>query len=184
MNIKTNLLLAAIILGGFFAAEELRAEDKEPGYSKAECEVWNREKSFAASVENHDAKVFAAHLDANAIFVNGDGSFTRGRDGVSKDWAAIIEGKNIILRWSPDFVSLSSDGKTAISRGPFWMENPDPGAKQKFRTGTFQSTWVKNRKGEWHVFIDGGTPGPVAATPGEVAALKQSLSSVCREAER
>ena len=71
MNTKTNLLLAAIILGGFFAAQELRAADKSPAYNKAECEVWNREKSFAVSVENHDAKAFAEHIDANAIFVNG-----------------------------------------------------------------------------------------------------------------
>ncbi len=184
MNIKTNLLLAAIIVGGFFAAQELRAAEKKPAYTKAECAVWNREKSFAASVENHDAKAFAAHLDAKAIFVNGDGSFNRGRDGVTQDWAAIIEGKSIIVRWSPDFVSLSSDGKTAISRGPFWMENPAPDAKQKFRTGIYQSTWVKNKKGEWHVYIDGGTPGPVAATPEQVAALKQSLSPVCPQAER
>lgn len=184
MNIKTNLFLAAIILGGFFVAQELRAAEKKPGYTKAECEVWNREKSFAASVENHDAKAFAAHLDANAIFINLDGSFNKGREAVTKDWADIIEGKKLILRWHPDFVSVSSDGKSAISRGPFWMENPAPDAKQKFRTGIFQSTWVKNRKGEWRVFIDGGTPGPVVATPEQVAALKQSLSPVCPQAEQ
>ena len=179
MNIKTNLLLAAIILGGFFAAGELRAEDKKPSLSKLECEVWNREKSFAASVENHNAKAFAEHLEANAVFINGDGSFTKGRDEVAKAWGGIIEGKNIILRWHPDFVAVSSDGKSAISRGPFWIENPNPNAKQKFMTGSFQSTWVKNKKGQWHVFTDGGTPGPVPATADEVATLKQALSPSC-----
>ena len=111
MNIKTNLLLAAIILGGFFVAQELRATEKKPAYSKAECEVWNREKSFAASVENHDAKAFAAHLDAKAIFVNGDGSFSRGRDGVTKDWAGIIEGKSIIVRTMDEISSLCGTAK-------------------------------------------------------------------------
>ena len=179
MNIKTNLLLAAIILGGFFAAQELRAADDHAAYGKAECDVWNREKSFAASVENHDAKAFAEHIDANAIFVNGRGSYTRGRAEVAKAWAGIIEGKQIILRWSPDFVGLSSDGKTAISRGPFWIEDPDPNTRQKFLTGTFQSTWVKNRKGEWHVFLDGGTPAPAPATPEQVEAEKQRFSPSC-----
>lgn len=140
MNIKTNLFLAAIILGGFFVAQELRAAEKKPPYTKAECEVWNREKSFAASVENHDAKAFAEHLDANAIFINGDGSSAKGRDAVTKDWAAIIVGKDIIVSWSPDFVSVSSDGKSAISRGPFWMENTNPQAREKYRTGIYQST--------------------------------------------
>lgn len=184
MNIKTNLALAAIIIGGFFASQNLRAAEKKPAYTKAECEVWNREKSFAASVQNHDAISFAAHLDANAIFVNGDGSFSRGREGVTKDWAGIIEGKNIILRWHPDFVSVSSDGKSAISRGPYWMENPNPEAKQKFMAGTFQSTWVRNKKGEWHVFVDGGTPGPAPATAEQVEALKLALKQTCPQAEQ
>ncbi len=179
MNIKTNLLLALIIVGGFLAAEELRAAEKKPSLSPLECEVWNREKSFADSVENHNAKAFAEHLETNAVFINGDGSFTKGRDEVAKAWAGIIEGKNIILRWHPDFVAVSSDGKTAISRGPFWIENPDPQAKQKFMTGSFQSTWIKNKKGQWHVFTDGGTPRPVPATPEQIQTLKLTLGQTC-----
>ncbi|MGH8109537.1 MAG: YybH family protein, partial [Arenimonas sp.] len=184
MNIKTNLFLAIIIIAGFAAAQELRAEEKKPTYNKVECEVWNREKSFAMSVENHDAKAFAEHLEANAVFVNGDGSFSRGRDAVTKDWSGIIEGKNIIVRWNPDFVSVSSDGKSAISRGPFWMENPNPQAKEKYRTGTFQSTWVKNKKGQWHVFIDGGTPPPKPATAQQVQALQLTFSQTCPQSEQ
>ena len=78
MNTKTNLFMAAVILGSYFAAGELRAEDKKLAHSALECEVWNREKSFAVSVENHDAKIFIEHIDAKAVFINGDGSYTRG----------------------------------------------------------------------------------------------------------
>ena len=179
MNIKTNLFLAIVIVAGFAAAQELRAEEKKPVYSKAECEVWNREKSFADSVAAHDAKAFAEHLDVNAIFFGGNNSSSRGRDGVTKDWAPIIEGKDIILRWHPEFVSLSSDGKTAVSRGPYWMENTNPDAKQKFMTGFYQSTWVKNKKGQWHVFIDGGTPPPKPATLQQLQTIQLTLSPSC-----
>ncbi|MEO8001332.1 MAG: DUF4440 domain-containing protein [Arenimonas sp.] len=181
MNIKTNFLLALTIVISFPAAQELRAAENKPILSRSECEVWNREKSFAMSVENHDAKAFVEHIDANAIFVNNSGSYTRGSAEVAKAWAGIIEGKEIILRWNPDYVGISSDGKTAISRGPFWLFNPDPNAKHKFMTGTFQSTWVKNKKGQWHVFLDGGTPPPVPATIEEVELLKNTFSASCTQ---
>jgi len=181
MNIKSNLLLALVIGGSFMAAQELNAAEEKPKHSALECEVWNREKSFAMSVENHDAKAFIEHVDANAVFVSGNGSYTRGSVEVAKTWAGIIEGKEIILRWSPDFVGISSDGKTAISRGPFWIEDPEPSGKQKFLIGTFQSTWIKNGKGQWHVFLDGGTPRPVPATLEQVEALKKSLSPTCAQ---
>jgi ketosteroid isomerase-like protein len=184
MNFKTNVLLAITIVASFSIAQELKAAEKKQTLSQAACEVWSREKSFAESVERHDAKAFVEHIDTNAVFVSGDGSFTRGNTEVAKAWAGIIEGKNVILRWHPDFVGLSSDGKTAISRGPYWIENPDPNAKQKFMTGNFQSTWVKDKKSQWHVFADGGTPGPVPATPEQVQALKQTLSPSCPHSER
>ncbi len=179
MNTKTNLLLALTIVLSFAAAQELMAAEQGKALRKQECEVWNREKSFAAAVENHDAKAFEEHIDAHAVFINNSGSYTRGSAEVAKAWAGIIEGKEIILRWNPDFVAISSDGKTAISRGPFWIFDPDPNAKKRYMTGTFQSTWVKNKKGQWHVFTDGGTPGPVSATMQEVQALKGTFRTSC-----
>ena len=181
MNIKSNLLLAITIVLSFTAAQELRASEQKQAFSKQECEVWSREKSFAASVENHDAKAFAEHIDENAVFINNSGSYTRGSVEVAKAWAGIIEGKEIILRWNPDFVGISSDGKSAVSRGRYWMFNPDPAAKKSYMTGTFQSTWVKNKKGQWHVFLDGGTPGPVSATMQEVQTLKSTFRNSCTE---
>lgn len=148
------------------------ASEVKQEYRAIECEVWNREKSFSASVENHDAKTFAEHLETSAVFNNGDGSSIKGRGEITKEWVDIIEGPNLVLRWHPDFVSVSSDGKTAVSRGPYWMENPNPEAKRKFMIGMFQSTWVKNTKGQGHMFVDGGTPGPTPATPEQLAALK------------
>ncbi len=181
MNIKTNLLLALTIVLSFLVAQELRAAEQKQALGKQECEVWNREKSFAASVENHDANAFAEHIDANAIFINNNGSYMRGSAQVAKAWAGIIEGKAIVLRWNPDFIGISSDGKTAISRGPYWIYDPNPNAKKTYLTGTFQSTWVKNKKGQWHVFTDGGTPGPVSATIQDVQALKSAFRSSCTE---
>jgi ketosteroid isomerase-like protein len=175
---------AAIALSLFLFCEFGNSQETAPVVSKqifnaAECAVWNREKSFAASVENHDTASFLEHIDTNAVFIKGNGSYLRGSAEVAKAWASVIEGKDIILRWHPGFVAISSDGKSAISRGPYWIEDPDPNTTQKFMTGTYQSTWVKNKKGQWHVFLDGGTPGPAPAKVNEVEALKKTWAPTC-----
>ena len=100
-------------------AQEPMALELKQEHRELECEVWNREKSFAASVENHDAKTFAEHLETSAVFNNSDGSSIKGHGEITKEWADIIEGTNLVLRWHYDFVSVSSDGKTAVSRGPY-----------------------------------------------------------------
>ncbi len=51
------------------------------------------------------------------------------------------------------------------------------------KTRTYQSTCVKNKKGEWPVFIDGGTPAPTAITLKKIDALKKSLNPVRHQTE-
>jgi ketosteroid isomerase-like protein len=126
-----------------------------------ECAVWQRELTFAQSFEKHDAKAFAAHLHPGAVFSAGTNAPIRGRDAVIKDWAPLVEGKEIRLRWRPDVVNIGGDRGIAISRGPYVLEDIRPDAKVKFRVGQFTSIWVKQPSGEWQVLFDGaGSPGP------------------------
>ncbi len=150
--------------------------------SAAECSVWEREKSFAASVENHDARAFAEHVQAGATFINGNQAPTRGRDGVLADWKAIIAGEGRILRWSPGFVLIGGDAHVAVSRGPYWIDNPDPKAASRYAVGDFQSIWVKDPDGVWRVLVDGGTAPPRPSTAEEVEALKKQLPATCPKA--
>src|SRR5580658_9095827 len=55
------------------------AATPKPRFSAVECEVWNRERSFAASVEHHDAAAFAEHVHAKAAFDATSPEPTRGR---------------------------------------------------------------------------------------------------------
>src|SRR5665811_1581868 len=43
----------------------------KPALSSAECAVWDRERSFAQSVEAHDAVAFAEHIREAAVFEAG-----------------------------------------------------------------------------------------------------------------
>ncbi len=152
--------------------------------SPVECEVWNRERSFANSVENHDAKAFADHIDANAAFGAGTRAVLHGRASVIADWKDIIEGKTIKLHWSPAIVTVGGNGTLAISRGPSWMEDLRPGAKAHYRIGEFISTWTKNSDGKWRVLFDSGAAPMHEASADEIAQLAAAIPKSCQMAPR
>ena len=138
--------------------------------SAAECAVWARERSFAKSVDDHDGKAFAEHLHPGALFNAGTSTPIRGAEAVAKDWAGIIEGKRIVLRWRAQFVNIGGEPDIAISRGPYVLEDPRPEAKARYRVGHYVSVWKKDaRSGFWHVLFDGGGPAPVAVENAEAA---------------
>jgi len=152
--------------------------------SAAECEVWNRERSFAASVERHDAVAFADHVHAKAAFGAGSTAPTHGRDAVVAEWKDIIDGKQFKLRWSPGIVTIGGDGSLAISRGPSWIESgsPDsakPDPARHYRIGEFISTWIKDKDGQWRVLFDAGAGPMHAASADDVAKLVASLPKEC-----
>ena len=161
------------------AAAPLPSAPAPVSAAESECAVWAREASFAKSVADHDAKAFAEHVHAKAIFVEGDGSFLRGKETVASSWASIIDGKTLRLAWHPAAVAVGADGNSAISRGPYVFEDLRPEAKQRYRTGTFQSIWVRDTDGAWRVFVDGGTPPPAPATEAEAKKLEAEMRRPC-----
>jgi ketosteroid isomerase-like protein len=135
------------------------------------CAVWVRESGFAQSVADHDAAAFASYLDQDAVFVSG-GNATRGADVIAAEWAGLIAGKGVLLHWYPDAVDVGANGAVALSRGPYWMENPSAPPEKRYRRGRFISTWLRGDDGQWHVVFDGGAgDAPVPATADEIANL-------------
>jgi ketosteroid isomerase-like protein len=143
--------------------------------------VWDRELSFAKSVSDHDAVAFAEHVHPSAVFVDGDGTYLRGRDAVVHGWATIIGGAKVNLMWHPTTVIADMKSGVALSRGPYLVEDPRPDAKNRFLSGTFQSIWVRDGDGAWRVFVDGGTPPPVPATPMDAEKIKAELRAPCAQ---
>lgn len=188
--VASGVLAAGGMLAQAHAAPALAATNKpaaatppasttHAGMSAAECVVWNRERSFAASVAHHDAVAFADHVHPQAAFNAGSPEPTHGRAAVVSDWKGIIEGKQIKLGWSPGVVTIGGDGNIAISRGPSWIEDLRPNPKQQYRIGEFISTWIKDSDGQWRVLFDGGA-GPLhPATADDVAKLVASLPKEC-----
>ena len=153
--------------------------------SAAECEVWNRERSFAASVERHDVAAFADHVHEQAVFGAGSPVPTHGRFAIIADWKGIVDGKTFKLRWSPGVVTIGGNGSLAISRGPSWMEDLRPGTnrEQRYSIGAFNSTWIKDSDGQWRVLFDSGEPTHPASAE-DVAKLVASLPKECPQAAK
>ena len=132
--------------------------------SADECAVWRRERSFARSVEAHDAGAFESHLHPGTVFNAGSVEAERGRAAVLQGWAGIVEGKNVVLRWRPGIVNIGGDPAIAVSRGP-WILQATRDGLTGFSVGFYQTVWVRDaRDGIWRVLFDAG-----ASTPMKVA---------------
>lgn len=146
--------------------------------SDDECAVWARELSFAASIAEHDAKAFAAHLHEQAAFGSGSPQPTRGRDEIAQRWAGLIEGKTLRLRWYPTRVTIGGARDVAWSTGPALYQKLEPGAEPRYSIGAYQSVWYRGQDGIWRVLFDDGLV-PRPATEAEAMAFQNGRRETC-----
>lgn len=146
--------------------------------SRAECEVWARELSFAQSVADHDAKAFAAHVEEDAAFSAESPEPLRGRDAITRTWGRLVEGKNLLLSWYPIRTTIGGASDVAVSSGPALYEDVRPGADPHFRVGAFHSVWHKGADGTWRILFDDGID-PKPATQADVDAFRAGRQPVC-----
>lgn len=76
------------------------------------------ERAFAASVEMHDSTAAASFLHADAVFISARGETTRGAGAIAANWAPIIAGEDLLLRWYPNTVTIAGDPMVAIVTWP------------------------------------------------------------------
>ena len=135
-----------------------------------ECAVWARELTFADSVDKHDAKAFADHVHAGAVFAAKSPHPQRGREAIVQRWAKIIDGSGLVLAWYPTSVVIGGEGDIALSSGPALYATPDPEDPQ-YSLGGFQSVWHRGADGQWRVLFDDGIE-PRPATQADVDAFR------------
>lgn len=136
-------------------AKPLPLATKRIAAAAEECAVWRREQAFARSVESHDARAFQAFLHADTVFQAGTAEADRGSENVTKEWAEIIAGQTIALRWRPGIVQIGGEPSIAVSRGPYILHRMQPQGPV-YRVGMFQTIWVRDaRDGVWRVLFDG-----------------------------
>ena len=154
------------------------ANAQHPAPTDAACQVWQRELSFAQSLQRDDRAAFVAHIADDAVFDANSATPVRGREAIVKQWAGILDGKAVSLRWYPQHVVVAGAGKLAYSSGPYLFENRAPNAKQRYTTGRFATTWARGSDGIWRVAFDGGDDGK-AADPATVQAFEAGRRRDC-----
>ncbi len=113
------------------------------------AQVRAREQAFAKTMADRDLAAFAGFVSEEAVFVGR--TVRRGRQEVAEGWKPYFEGPRAPFSWQPETVEVLDSGTLALSRGPVFDE-------QGKRSGTFTSTWRRERDGEWRVVLDSGCP--------------------------
>jgi ketosteroid isomerase-like protein len=113
-------------------------------------QVQQRERSFAASMQQRDFAAFAEHLSDEAVFVSGEHAL-RGRAAVSQGWQRYFQTPEAPFSWAPDQVEVLDSGTLALSSGPVYA--PDGQL-----IGRFNSIWRQDAPGVWHIVFDKGSP--------------------------
>ncbi|GAB2784360.1 hypothetical protein GCM10027021_03250 [Dyella kyungheensis] len=142
------------------------------------CAVWQRELSFAASVERHDEKAFAEHIESDAVFAANTARPQRGRAAIVKQWKSLLEGKSVRVRWYPAWVVQAGDPSVVLSSGPALLENLAPNANPRYTLIAFSTVWHRGSDGVWRVMFDGGDEGR-AATAQDVANFETGRRAQC-----
>ena len=155
-----------------------------------ECVVWAREPGFAQSVADHDPAAFASFLHPDAAFGASPASPTRGRDAITRRWAAIIQGTAVSLAWYPTPVTIGPAGNAsgpagdiAWSSGPGLFEDRAPDSRDavagvRHSLSTFHSVWHRGAERVWRVLFDDGNE-PKPASDADVAAFRAGRQVAC-----
>lgn len=144
----------------------------------ARCMVWQRELSFAATVDKHDDAGFAEHIENDAVFAANTAHPQRGRAAIVKQWKTLLEGKSLRVRWYPAWVVQAGDPSIVLSSGPALLEDLAPNAKQRYTLIAFSTVWHRGSDGVWRVMFDGGDEGR-AATSQDVANFEAGRRAQC-----
>ena len=128
-----------------------------PLLADAATDVADAERAFARAFADRDKAKFFSFVADDATFLS-RGRTLVGKAAVVQAWSAFFEGPVAPFAWTPDRVSVSTDGTLGLSSGPVF----DPDGNH---AGTFQSTWRKQADGTWKVVFDGSGPGPANFGP-------------------
>lgn len=172
------LLIAGAVAAAGASAGPPASAPAAPVLDADECAVWLREMSFAQSVADHDAAAFAAHLHPQAAFGTSLPTPSRGRETITKEWARLIEGKQVRLEWYPTRTTVGGERDIAFSSGPALWERLVDGPQPRYAISHFRSVWHRGTDGQWRVLFDDGT-APKEVGEAEALAFRAARPTGC-----
>ncbi len=156
--------MRALVVGSLFGLSLLAGASDRAVAAGSEADrkaLEAAELGFAASVREHDRAKFAAFIDEQAAFVQGE-EVVSGRAAVVESWAPLLAPDAPYFEWHPTIVELTGEGTVGLTRGPWTSRRKDAQGQEVERHGTFTSVWRKGADGAWKIVFDAGCP-PCAA---------------------
>jgi ketosteroid isomerase-like protein len=150
---RTLLLLLAIALPLYAEVAEKNPAPKDPVEEVRQTEI-----AFAKAFADRDSDKFFSYVADDAHFLS-DLRTLEGKGQVVSAWSHFFSRPAAPFSWGPERVSVTGDGKTAISTGPVY----DPNGTL---IGVYTSIWRKEKDGSWKIIFDRG--GNVAPLPENV----------------
>jgi len=147
MRLTTASLLLLVAARAFAApptADQLEA---------LAAQVKAQETAFAQTMADRRLDRFAEFVAADAVFRGA--ALRLGRAEIVDKWKPYFDGPKAPFSWAPDAVTVSADGRLAISSGP--VRDPDDHVVTRFIT-----IWRLDADGRWRVIVDGGVDAACA----------------------
>jgi ketosteroid isomerase-like protein len=119
-----------------------------------EKEVYATEKAFEKmAAAKGIAEAFYFYADENAVIKRQNDTLIKGKENIRKFYAA-QNLKNATVNWTPDFVSVSSNGDMAYTYGKYLWKNKTEKGEDKTFTGVFHTVWKRQKDGNWKYVWD------------------------------
>ena len=149
-RVSTSTLLAILFAAlPLAAAQPAPATPPAPAIAELETSLRETERAFAATMAKRDLAGFASFLAEDTVFVGG--TVRRGKAAVVEGWSRFFEGKEAPFSWEPATAVVGASGTLGLTSGPVY----DPDGT---RSGTFTSTWRREKDGSWKIVLDTGCP--------------------------
>lgn len=121
---------------------------------KAKQEVEKAEKDFAQmAADKGIAEAFYSFAAEDATIKRKNDSLIHGKEGIKNFYSAPFY-KTATVKWSPDFVDVSSSNDLGYTYGKYVWESKDSTGKVETFKGIFHTVWKKQADGSWKYVWD------------------------------
>lgn len=148
---RRSIIVISLIT--FFTVLFFGLEGSEMNMEKVEFEIVEVEKQFAIMADKEGVgEAFLFYAADDAVLMRNN-KIIKGKAEIKKYFDS-VKLRNIKLKWSPDFVDVSSSGDMAYTWGSFTFSAENQSGESVNSKGIFHTVWKKQLDGKWKYVWD------------------------------
>lgn len=143
---KWVVVMAALLLATLAQAQ-----------SGAEQELLKAEHDFNAATQARRAAGWMEFMADDVVLLI-PGEPVVGREAVAKFYGEAFANPDFQLSWEPTHAEVIGGGDLGYAVGRYKLSTRTKDGKEIHRTGSYMTTWRKQKDGSWKVIADTGSP--------------------------